>query len=231
MCAYFPSFFSPFIFLYVLSPQPGLLTKQACLKGSTLPWVEWEATPADVFAAATSPLHLLTCSRVQLCVEREQNCPVGSASGWRGVSGEEWGKGRVRNVYSIRKSCTCHFLFLPGEAAWGRGLGEQHHCWVGSPRGTAEGCIVLCWLWVAAFGVFLSPHNAVSALCTGRWPCCFWAAMWSLFCDLDFLLQPFVFPPFLSMVFEEGERSEYNSMYSWFAIHQPGEGSPASTYP
>lgn len=55
MCAYFPSFFPPFIFLHVLSPQPGLLSKQACLKGSAFPWVEWQDTPADVFAAATSP--------------------------------------------------------------------------------------------------------------------------------------------------------------------------------
>lgn len=51
----FLRFFPPFIFLHVLSPQPGLLSKQACLKGSTFPWVEWQDTPADVFAAATSP--------------------------------------------------------------------------------------------------------------------------------------------------------------------------------
>lgn len=98
MCAYFPSFFSPLHFPSCAVSSAGLLSKQACLKGSTFPWVEWQDTPADVFAAATSP-------------------------------------------------------FMP-------------------------------------FYLFKSP------------------TLWSLFRVLDFFLQPFVFPPFLSMVFKEGERSD-----------------------
>lgn len=63
--------------------------------------VEQEDTAAD--AEAISPLYFLACSRVQPSVEKEQNCPVSTPvclSGWRGVSGEEWGKGGLGSVYS-----------------------------------------------------------------------------------------------------------------------------------
>lgn len=66
MDSFFVKFVCLFSFIfrhaYLLPPQPALLNKQACLGGSTFPWVEWEGMPSDVFAAATSALRFLACS-------------------------------------------------------------------------------------------------------------------------------------------------------------------------
>lgn len=72
-------------------------------------------------------------------------------------------------------------------------------------------CLMVFWPRATALGVFLSPCDAVTALCTSRLTtsllgCRVIVVLWLGF--FFFFFNLLKFPPFLSVVYEEGERND-----------------------
>lgn len=179
-----------FIFRYahLLSPQPDLLTEQACLEGRAGGHSSWCRSHLSLILSCLFKGPAQCGKRAKLPSEHTCLSVWVEGSVWRGV-----GERRAWECLFLSEVLLLPFSLSPRRGnPYAGGLGEQHHCWVGSPQGTAEGCIGDVLAVSCCLRCFLSPVM-LSALCTGRWPHChmiigLWLGLFffSLFCSLPF---------------------------------------------